>query len=314
MAKDVLRLSGDYAIETNPNGTITLNTGNEQGTVVVTGDLTVLGNTSTVSSENLTIKDNIIVLNQGETNNGVTLGTSGIQIDRGTANADATILWDDNEPYTMPSGSAGAGMFKFRVGSTLGAIQAHHVSTTGDDLVLLGNKAPNAKVSIRGTTDYELNLEDDDLVNKKYVDDAIQGGVQIPVIRSDNTKVETYDIQSGDPRSQITGEVDGVVRLLLTNQEITLGDITVDGTTIRPTNSNSSLFLESNGSAEVVVKDVLSITGNVAPSAPTDDAYRLKLYVQTEDVGGSGLFFVNTSSTRDELVSKKKAILMSMLF
>ena len=56
MAKDVLRVAGDYAIETVSNGTITLNTGNETGSVVVTGDLTVLGNTSTVSSENLTIK------------------------------------------------------------------------------------------------------------------------------------------------------------------------------------------------------------------------------------------------------------------
>lgn len=313
MAKDVLRVAGDYAIETVSNGTITLNTGNETGSVVVTGDLTVLGNTSTVSSENLTIKDNIIVLNQGETGNGVTLGSAGIQIDRGTGD-DATILFDDTDSYIMPGGATGPGIFKFKVGTALGSIQAHQINTTGEDLVLLGTKAPNAKVSIRGTTDYELNLEDDDLVNKKYVDDAISGGVQIPLIRSDNTKVETQDVQSGDPRSRVFAEVDGVVRFELTNQEIQLGDLEIDGTTIRPSNSNSTLFLESNGSAEVVVNDVLSLVGTVSPAPPSADSGRIKLYVQSEDVGGSGLFFVNTSSTRDELVSKKKALLMSILF
>ena len=313
MAKDVLRVAGDYVIETVSNGTITLNTGNETGSVVVTSDLTVLGNTSTVSSENLTIKDNIIVLNQGESGNGVTLGSAGIQIDRGTGD-DATLLFDDTDTYIMPGGATGTGIFKFKVGTALGSIQAHQINTTGEDLVLLGTKAPNAKVSIRGTTDYELNLEDDDLVNKKYVDDAISGGVQIPLIRSDNTKVETQDVQSGDARSRVFAEVDGVVRFELTNQEIQLGDLEIDGTTIRPSNSNSTLFLESNGSAEVVVNDVLSLVGTVTPAPPSADSGRIKLYVQSEDVGGSGLFFVNTSSTRDELVSKKKALLMSILF
>jgi hypothetical protein len=63
-----------------------------------------------------------------------------------------------------------------------------------------------------------------------------------------------------------------------------------------------------------VVNDVLSLVGTVTPAPPSADSGRIKLYVQSEDVGGSGLFFVNTSSTRDELVSKKKALLMSILF
>jgi hypothetical protein len=53
------------------------------GNLIIEGDLTVSGTTTTINTENLNIKDNIILLNSGETGSGVTLGTSGIQIDRG---------------------------------------------------------------------------------------------------------------------------------------------------------------------------------------------------------------------------------------
>jgi hypothetical protein len=52
--------------------------------VLIPGDLTVLGNTSTVDTTNVEITDNIIVLNQGEIGPGITLGEAGIQIDRGS--------------------------------------------------------------------------------------------------------------------------------------------------------------------------------------------------------------------------------------
>jgi len=313
MAKDVLKLSGDYSIVTASGGEITLSTGTRTGTTRVTGNLIVEGTNTNVSTEQLVIQDNEITINDGETGAGVTLGTAGVRIDRGTID-DATVLWEENASYTLPNGGAGQGIFTFKTGNNLTAIQTHHISTNGDDLILLGTKAPTAKISVRGTTDYELGLTDDDLVNKKYVDDAIQGGVQIPIIRSDNTKVEVQDLQSGDPYSRVIAEVDGILRVEINNQKIILGDLELDGTIIRPVTSGDSLFLESNGSAEVVVRDVLSIEGTVSPTAPAADSGRIKLYAQSEDVGGSGLFFVNTSSTRDELVSKKKALLMGMLF
>jgi hypothetical protein len=61
-------------------------------TVIVPGDFTVLGTTTSVDSDNLTVKDNIIVLNDGETGNGVTLGSAGITVDRGIGN-DVTLRW-----------------------------------------------------------------------------------------------------------------------------------------------------------------------------------------------------------------------------
>jgi len=52
-------------------------------TVTINGDLFVSGKTTTIDSENVTIKDNIILINSGETSSGVTLGIAGIEIDRG---------------------------------------------------------------------------------------------------------------------------------------------------------------------------------------------------------------------------------------
>lgn len=61
--------------------------GTISGALTVTGNFTVLGGTTTISSQTVTISDNIIVLNRGEVGSGVTAGTAGIQIDRGTLSA-----------------------------------------------------------------------------------------------------------------------------------------------------------------------------------------------------------------------------------
>jgi hypothetical protein len=60
--------------------------------VIIDGNFTVLGSTTSVETNNTTIKDNIIVLNQGETGNGITLGTSGITVDRGGV-ADVSLVY-----------------------------------------------------------------------------------------------------------------------------------------------------------------------------------------------------------------------------
>ena len=62
--------------------------------VTIDGNLTVTGTTTAVESANTTITDNIIVLNQDEVGAGVTLGTAGIEIDRGTAD-DAQLVWEE---------------------------------------------------------------------------------------------------------------------------------------------------------------------------------------------------------------------------
>ena len=55
------------------------------GSLQVVGDLSVEGTTTTINSENLTIEDNIITLNNNEVGAGITLGSAGIEIERGTS-------------------------------------------------------------------------------------------------------------------------------------------------------------------------------------------------------------------------------------
>jgi hypothetical protein len=62
--------------------------------MLINADLTVLGTTTTLSAQDLEIADNTILLNSGETGAGVTLGTAGIEIDRGTEN-NVQLRWNE---------------------------------------------------------------------------------------------------------------------------------------------------------------------------------------------------------------------------
>ena len=94
------------------------------GAVTVTGDLTVNGTLTSIASTNTTITDNTIVLNSGESGAGVTSGTSGFSIDRGTAD-DATVLWNDT-----------GDLFELKVGAVYADLKVDGI--TGD---LTGNSA-----------------------------------------------------------------------------------------------------------------------------------------------------------------------------
>lgn len=91
----IKNLNSNYIV-TTPLGTgsnITLSS----DTVIIPGNLSVLGSTSAIETTNTTIKDNIIVLNDGENGAGVSAGTAGITVDRGTL-TNVSIRW--NETYT----------------------------------------------------------------------------------------------------------------------------------------------------------------------------------------------------------------------
>lgn len=53
--------------------------------LTLSGDLTVNGTTTTVNTATLQVADNVVVLNKNEVGAGVTAGTSGIEIERGTS-------------------------------------------------------------------------------------------------------------------------------------------------------------------------------------------------------------------------------------
>lgn len=77
------QLSNSFTIGNTADVTVTTS-----GDLTVTGDLTVSGETTTVNTTELTIEDNLITLNNGQTGTPPTSLRSGIEVERGdTANA-----------------------------------------------------------------------------------------------------------------------------------------------------------------------------------------------------------------------------------
>lgn len=192
-----LNTNGDYNIKTSVGSRITLDTGPGEGEVRITGDLVVEGNTVYVDVDNLEIKDNIIVLNQGETGTGVSLipPTSGIRIDRGLA-PDVDFLWNDaTDSWELSQENFGVGETPF-VNSKLKIAQLLTDSATNDgNLLILGAGSPGGVIHVTGTTNYEQQVVafgDDAIPNKKYVDDAIQTNPTSQISR-DNTRVIAFD-------------------------------------------------------------------------------------------------------------------------
>lgn len=89
----IKRLNSDYTIDTTANGAanVYVNT----NTVTINGDLIVAGQTTSITTTNTTLADNIIVLNKGEQGAGVTKAFAGIEIDRGTQ-ANVQLRWNEN--------------------------------------------------------------------------------------------------------------------------------------------------------------------------------------------------------------------------
>ena len=147
---------GNIILDTNPAGALGV-----QGTVTITGDLVVNGNTTVIESETLSVADNIIFINQGETGEGVsTLGsTAGIEIDRGTE-FNVSILWDENLLSRYPdSGLNLPGTFKFtNSNGDLMPIATNSINSFGGDLALIADG--NGVVTVSGTSNYEERVLD----------------------------------------------------------------------------------------------------------------------------------------------------------
>ncbi len=87
-------------------------TADSNGNLIVSGDVTVLGTTTTIDSTTLTVVDNIILLNEGDPGPGVTLGSSGIEIERGQSASPPTatnvqIIWSESHGQWRVSDTAG---------------------------------------------------------------------------------------------------------------------------------------------------------------------------------------------------------------
>lgn len=338
MTTDVLKLPGNYRISAANGGTITLDVGgtSTNGTVVINGNLDVLGVQSVINSTNVTINDNILILNSGDhqyTGTGVTLGTSGIMVSRGhndSPDYGAFFLYDDTITYDY-WGNTGIGAWTFgatdmggpnanvggyaKVGGIIGPVG---MST----FTFFGSYNPNAVLSVHGTTNYMDKVTDPDHIpNKAYVDSLLGLTEFANVLKVGNSTVKLYDpaVSTSSvyyrtiPQLKISLGTETNLVLTLQGTNAKFSGMTLAGNQIQLNTGTTatSLVLQPGGSKTVQIQSALQLQQTTAPAST---ASFTGLYsTSTVGGGGTGLFYVNTNNT-DELVSRRRSIVYSIIF
>jgi len=331
MSKFVNVPNGDYKISVQDGGEITLNTGFNQGTVYITGNLVVQGESTDLQTTELIVEDRVIELNKGDDTAAGIQGTdrfSGIRINRGQL-PDAYFGYDeDTSSFIMYDNN-----------NSLVALRTDEISTGGGDLtfnfdggngvaqVAIGQSANDYEKRIFG---YDLAgnitgtvLEPDGIPNTQALVDWVDynfANVFLRQIGDGTTSVTSITIDdeenTGNP-SVITFSIDAVPVSQLYADRWEFDELRFVGTQIETTTSNTDLVLSSSGTGTVRINDTLEISNDPDPIAldsvitPTSS---IKIMSREPSTGKSGLFFVNKNNDRDEIISKNRSLLFSMIF
>ena len=344
MAVDVLRYSGDLKLATAPGGTITLDTGVSSGTVVITGNLNVLGTATNIATTNTVVKDNIITLNAGESGSSVSLGEantpfygqSGFVVDRGNSASTATrasVLFEERAwSSTSTTATQYTGIWSIKTANRgaaveVGAIRLQGGGPNNDNRLNLLGAGINGMLSVAGQVNYHTRvLDDNDIPNKYYVDNTPLRGTATTALsalelRLNDTRITITDnnIQPGFITTVIDGVSTMVVQRLAGVPSITLGTLIVAGNTLRTASANADLTLETSGTGTTVVNNGISI--GVSSSAPLPKQGSVKIFTtSTVGAGSTGIRYSgyeNLSTlvpTSGELISARKALVLSIIF
>jgi LEA14-like dessication related protein len=90
-----------------------------------------------------------------------------------------------------------------------------------------------------------------------------------------------------------------------------LNSISISSNTISSTGTNQDVIINPNGSGIVQVDAHFNLTSQTEPLTPADG---VTLYVNAAGDGGTGIYFKNADGVSDELVSRNKALLYSIIF
>jgi hypothetical protein len=296
----VLRITdNDYKVIVSNGGNITLDTTNGAldgaGRVIVTGDLEIRGDTTTVESTITTFADNVILLNEGNTGLGLPASldrpySSGIAIDRGQY-APSRWVYDDSITWTL-GGTSGIGTWTATTGY-VGVEQTLPLATpgiiAGGDLYI---SVGAGVVTVTGSTNYEekvwryengtitpdpltslITIDDDNIPNTKAVKDYVDYSinfVEISKIQEDNSQIvvkDTNHIISG----VVTASSTTTIATPNSHGYIAGDQITISGVT---QTGASTQLLNLNGTFSVVdVPSKTLIEVNVSTSGATASDY-----------------------------------------
>jgi hypothetical protein len=319
------------------------------GSVRVTGNLVVEGDTFNINTTNLNVEDNIISLNVGEVGPGVSLIYSGIEIQRGDTSTaspqnNASFLYDESTDSWILAHGTAPGPFNFDASSLRLKQILTNSTTDSGDLTLIGTGTGVVKVI--GTINYEDQVtHDDDLPNKKYVDDSILNNptFQIAAPQSQDTKVviADKDISPNDitepgslayftdtttyntfGESAVSVIVDGALIAQFYKNRFETGDLEIGGgpdrneITSRASITNENVYVRTQGTGKLQTNYAVQLE-NIG-TVPSYVSNNVLLYAAAPSIGTTGVYFVNDSAEaakrNGELISKNKALVFSMLF
>jgi len=283
----------------------------------------------------LWIKDNLIVLNHPETGDGVTLGVAGVQIDRGTA-PPANMVWEEaTQAFTFITGEVG-NLNRHDSVLQIRSIKTDPFTDHGN-LTLIGSGT--GIISVAGTTDYELNVtNDDDIPNKKYVDSKIINSPGHSISSDDSyVYVADKDITPGEPgspehyrdlesppnhiessKSAVSIVTDKVLAAQFYADKAVIRNVEIksdegNAAVITNRNDGGNLYFKTATTGKLQTNYAIQLTQHAVVPSPVSNA--TLIYADEPKGGGTGLYFVNNSNKpTDELVSKKRALLYSMIF
>lgn len=317
--------NGNYKVSVQTGGTIYLDTGFDTGTVEISGNLLVKGETTTVNTAELNIEDNIITLNSGETGAGITLNEAGLKIERGSL-PDTFFKYDEDV----------SGFIAIDGASQLISLATNEIDSRSQNLTL---NAGTSTVNVSPTVDYEQKVftyaagtltgynpaKADVIPNTQAVVDYVAFNFANVFLRQigDGTlsvsSIEIDDFENTGVDSVITFKIDGTTISQAFADRWEFDRLKIIGTTIETTSIGSDdLVLRANGTGSIRIDDMLhinSVPSNGDPTLiPAFPGNGIKLYISDQYTGKTGIYFANAEQNRDELVSKNRALLFGMLF
>jgi hypothetical protein len=195
--------------------------------------------------------------------------------------------------------------------TTIISTDGQHGFTTADTVSISGvNSNGDALENLNGT-----NIQILDIVSARAfkVNVNTTGGNIANYVVNSGTIVKT-----GFVPSNVAVTVEGNLVANFYQDRTEIQDVRIEGSTISSTTSNQDLELSSPGTGAVRINDVLEIPAapyiDDAALSPIAPSTGIRLYSNPQGTGKTGLYYVNSNNTNDEVISKNRSLLFSMLF
>jgi len=330
MSRIVKISNGDYKLQVQTGGNIILDTQSTSGTVTVFGNLDVKGNVSYIESVNTEIKDNILQLNYGQTGNGISSAnnySSGIEVIRGNYNAAQFIFNEQLTHFDSTTGTTIAGTWSARTANgTLNAIQLRTLVTDGTGNLTFDLQNSAVTLRVANSANYYQNVSNaNDIPNLEYLQHyvysnytggntqgiAVVNSIQSPL--AGTTSTATSSIVAGS--TNIVFQVLQNTLVTIDSTGTRMGNIKVGAVatpnTIGNTTSNNLILTSVNNIVEIA--GYMNLDDQAGSQSYSSGITKI-WSSPTVGPGRTGVYITNNSNqTPDELISRNRAVLLSIL-